>query len=33
MLLPIHPEALIELDHAMMWHEHHHTGSGLVLLN
>ncbi len=33
MLLPIHPEALIELDQAMEWHERERTGHGLVLLD
>ncbi|MEX1369009.1 MAG: type II toxin-antitoxin system RelE/ParE family toxin [Nannocystaceae bacterium] len=33
MLLPIHPEALIELDHAMTWHERERTGTGLALLD
>jgi len=33
MPLPIHPEALMELDHAMAWHERERVGYGLALLD
>lgn len=33
MHLPIHPEALTELDHAMAWHERERLGYGLLLLD
>lgn len=33
MQLPIHPEALTELDHAMAWHERERLRYGLLLLD
>lgn len=33
MLLPFHPDATTELDHAVAWHEHERTGYGSFLFD
>lgn len=33
MLLPIHPEAYVEVDDAMAWHERERVGYGITLLD
>lgn len=33
MHLPFHPDALVELDHAVAWHEHERAGYGSILFD